>query len=765
MTETGIAQAVGVDLGHDECRMAATKSNGEVAIVLNRLNEPATPCAVARRNGEWVVGQQALDLAGSQPSAVILDPLGGLAVGEPVSREGMSIPPEEALVALLGRLHDDAAYRLGARPDRCVFAVPAYVTSGCKQRVADIAQQAGWVAPTVVDSPVAAAVASRKALPARDRLLLMVVDWGNSDCTVSLLSAEGTEFSILGLEASTTAGAVRFHDALTAHARDVVRRQFEVDADQQPRFMAHLRAAVRKVVRELNTQDSACLLVIGALKGKDGAVLDLELDISREQFDGMIRPVISQGVALVDRVLQAAGVDMTQVDGVVLVNSGATVPLICTEIDRKVGQGKLLRGVNPEDCIAFGAACLASQGATAVEDIAPLAREDEIAASPPEDAPATEHPEMAVESAQPAAPAASAHEPQAPQEQAEAPAEEVAAEIAQPSGEPEGEAAEALSAPAAPSEPAPAAEPMAEATPQYEPAAAEPEPAAPAPPVPVPAPEAQAAPAPQPPAQFGRYRIASVLFREVGFTCYLAQDVSANRHVRLRAYPAQEERARRAFMRALTAGHFNSPYVERIIDLGTYDCSLFIVSDGQDRMSLWELFRGSGKAQPLPLQQALEIGIGLLEALSVVNGCGIFHRNVKPENILVALQANLVSLAGFELCTLLSPGRRIRSIVGALPYTAPEVFLGQADTRADLYSAAAVLYEMLTGTVPFHDEDAERTRARILTEPPPAAASVNRSVPRALSALITRGLEKDPSRRMLLPYDLQRFLQKNRAKG
>jgi hypothetical protein len=859
--------------------MAAVKSSGEVAVVLNRLNAPATPCAVARRNGEWVVGQPAVDLLERQSAAVILDPIGALAAGESAPGDGQALTPKEALAALLGRLCEDAAYRFQARPARCVVAVPADIPGLCRERVAEIAQQAGWAGPRIAPAPVAAAVSCLKLLPARDRVLLLVADWGDSGCTVSAVLVEGKRFSFLAQVGSKTAGVARFHEALTAFALDFVTRQFDVDGAQQPRFLVHLQAEARKAVRELNTQDSACLLVVGALKGKGGELLDLEVDISRQQFEEMIAQPVSEGVALLDQALAELGAEMTDVDAVILVNSGAGVPLVVGATEGKVGQGRLLRGVHPEQCVAFGAALMAGPeadgleichtedprsylrgqvpaepwepaldakpdleaaapgdaaeppGALSIEPSSPAAGDDEgttpltsgdeLAGSPAEPAPSVEHPEPAVEPAQPPTPIS----PE--QQRPEGRAEEVPVEMEQPLGEPDGEVAsgaaqadavgEELEGPpvvepsipchepapiAAESEPAPpgeavaavpeeqnqeqdavaAVEPEAPAAPAEplalagaahepvppEPASQVPEASAPshaAQPAAVPSPAPESVTTPREPTHFGRYRVVSVLFEDAHHRCYLAEDDSAGRPVRVRAYPAAEEGARRAFMRAATASHFSSPRIERIVDLGMEDRSLFIVADGLDRTSVWELLRSSSEVKPLPLGQAVEIGTGLLEALEVVHRCGIFHRSVKPENVVVAAQGNQVWLTGFEACMLLSPGLRIRSAAVALRYTAPEVLLGATDHRADLYSAAVVLYEMLSGTVPFPEDDAERVKARILTEPPVPLTTASPSVPRELSALVMRGLEKDPSQRMLLPYDLRRFLQRKKPKG
>jgi serine/threonine-protein kinase len=107
---------------------------------------------------------------------------------------------------------------------------------------------------------------------------------------------------------------------------------------------------------------------------------------------------------------------------------------------------------------------------------------------------------------------------------------------------------------------------------------------------------------------------------------------------------------------------------------------------------------------------------------------------------------------------LLPPGGLDSSSVGTLLYMAPESVRSMADHRADLFSAAVVLYEMLTGTMPFPARTAAALKTRILEEQPSPPMAVNPALSREVNAVVMRGLEKDPERRRLEADDLRRFL-------
>jgi len=861
-----VARKIGIDVGYDRCYIAC-ETNGEANVVLNRQNERATPSAVARWNGEWVVGRLAMDLAVRQPQAVLRDPLGQLADGGTVSFNGEAFTPEEVLAVLLAKLREDTEYRLGEDVLEAVLAVPSDLPSALQECLCTVAEQAKWPVRQMIPRSIAATVTSQAALPRSDRILLLVLDWSDRRLEASLLWVEeGNLVSLLTIS-EPELGAVKFREAVVAYALEKVQQEHGVDGSQQPRFLQELRQAAEHALQELETQDSSYLVVIGALKGEGGEVLDLEMDLARSDYEQLIGPAVAEAMAVADRVLAAAGVTPEQVESVLLLGSIARIPLLQREAAGKFGQEKILPGVDPEECAVCGAAHLAEATASPLQVRYPedpraflqerlLGRPPEasLAEEPPSDVevprPAAEPPEALkpAEESEPAEPMVI--EPEAPEplgvREAEllGISEEPVAgeELLEPSnGPPEPAESAELEAPAAEAlagegetpieeaiapEPVPervVSEPMPGLPAEIEPAAAEeagsvpqellptapvlpevaiPEPAGEVPEeveegpwgIPeaaaepqaedsfkptetVPAEEPSVPPPPEPEGlpeepesvapplagelgQFGRYRVVRSLSEGAHYTCYLAEDALTAGFVRIKAYSVEDARAKRAFARALTAYHLRHPNVEKILDFGMEGSSLFVVFEGTDRSTLRELFRSRGRRQPLPIKQALEIAVGIGKALDALHGIGLFHRNIKPENIVVPSEGHPIQLTGFDVCEFLLPGQRSRAVVGTLLYMAPEVLQGQADCRADLYSAAVVLYEMVTGVVPFREEDIERVKAHILHDWPPPPLTLNPAVSRELNAIIMRGLEKDPVRRAFSTEDLRRVLEK-----
>jgi len=249
---------------------------------------------------------------------------------------------------------------------------------------------------------------------------------------------------------------------------------------------------------------------------------------------------------------------------------------------------------------------------------------------------------------------------------------------------------------------------------------------------------------------FGKYKLKALLGQGGMGEVYEAYDTSKDRTVSLkilRPELSDDERFRARFQReSHAAAMLDEPHVIPIYDWGEIDGSLFIDMRLVRGKDLHELLR-RGRLEPA---RAVAILRQVASALDAAHAQGLIHRDVKPQNILITSAEDFAYLIDFGIAQNQADTRLTTegSAVGSMAYMAPERFEDRPATAAvDVYSLAAVLYEMLTGQVPFPTEGLEQVIAAHTSAPPPRPCAIDPRLPAAFDAVIARGMAKDPDDR------------------
>src|SRR3954451_23067697 len=262
----------------------------------------------------------------------------------------------------------------------------------------------------------------------------------------------------------------------------------------------------------------------------------------------------------------------------------------------------------------------------------------------------------------------------------------------------------------------------------------------------------------------GRYRAQKRLGSGGMAEVWCAEDEVLGRRVALKLlgsrYDEDDESRERFRREAQAAAGLAHPNIVGIFDRAEWDGTPYIAMELVDGRTLKDLVRERG---PLAPAAAVDIMVQILRALDYAHRRGIVHRDVKPQNVILDDEGR-AKVADFGIARQgASEMTQTGSIVGTVQYLSPEQAQAQpVDARSDLYSAGVMLYELLTGQVPFDAESPVSIALKQVSEPPVPASQLRPGLPPSLEAVVLRALEKYPARRFQTAEDFIAALEASR---
>ncbi|MFC7220409.1 Hsp70 family protein [Streptomyces polyrhachis] len=388
-------KAIGIDLG--TTNSVISRYDGErssAAVLTNGEGETLTPSVVAVRvrdgKESTLVGRTAVNFAGRQPqdTVVSVKRLMGRDYEDPAvieARERVAYPivpgggedprahvvlagtryrPAEVSGLILQKLKQDASRVLGEDVTHAVITVPAYFHDAQRAATRDAGRQAGLTVKKIIDEPTAAAVAFGLDAGAERRRVL-VYDLGGGTFDISILNmAKGASrhgmFQVLDFHGDSWLGGDDFDLAITARIIDWVRERHGVDpfGDRQFRYLA--KAAAESAKRQLSQVEEADIIIPAAFRPEGGgALVDVEMTITRDEFEEMARELVDRTMRLVEEALGRQKLSREDITDVLLVGGSTLIPLVYRTVESYFGTAKVRRDVNPMECVALGAGILA----------------------------------------------------------------------------------------------------------------------------------------------------------------------------------------------------------------------------------------------------------------------------------------------------------------------------------------------------------------------------------------------------------------------
>lgn len=389
-------KAIGIDLGTTNSVVAFKDTS--VKIIRNKENEELTRSCVGLRKGEILVGRNAYQLLSADPINTILSVkrlMGGaikdkmvkeminsnyykfgitsLAVGTDdavaVVLGGKQYTPEQISAEILMKLKADAEEKLGDNVTHAVITVPAYFTEKQKNATRVAAQLAGLKVQKLLAEPTAAAIAyGVDNLKTGETKTVLIYDFGGGTFDLSILNIVDGQY----MEAGTGGDRWLGGDDLDRKLQDFILKRVaeeynvndlgslieKLSEKKRFQFEGQIRFQTEAAKIQLSSAKTASILIDNLLEDEEGDVIDIDLTITREEFEKLASPFIQRSIDLIGVLLKEVGYDMSMIDNILLVGGTSCIPLVKQMLTEKFGADKVKISEKPMLAVAEGAAIL-----------------------------------------------------------------------------------------------------------------------------------------------------------------------------------------------------------------------------------------------------------------------------------------------------------------------------------------------------------------------------------------------------------------------
>ena len=348
-----MGKIIGIDLGTTNSCVAVMEG-GEAVVIPNAEGNRTTPSVVAfSKNGERLVGQIAKRQAVTNPDNTVISIKRKMGTDAKVNIEGDEFSPQEISAMILQKLKDDAESYLGQKVTQAVITVPAYFNDAERQATKDAGKIAGLEVLRIINEPTAAALAYGVDKSETDQKI-MVYDLGGGTFDVSILDIGDGVFEVLATSGNNKLGGDDFDEKIIDYLVSEFKKSNGIDLSKDKSAMQRLKEAAEKAKIELSgmTQTNINLPFITA---DSTGPKHLDVTLTRAKFEELIGELVQSTTGPVNQALKDAGLTPNDIAQVLLVGGSTRVPLV-QETVKKITGKEPNKGINPDECVAIGAA-------------------------------------------------------------------------------------------------------------------------------------------------------------------------------------------------------------------------------------------------------------------------------------------------------------------------------------------------------------------------------------------------------------------------
>ncbi len=343
---------IGIDLGTTNSCVAVLEG-GEPVIIPNSEGARTTPSVVAfTKNGERLVGQTARRQAVTNPDRTIVSIKRHMGSDYTVKIDNKSYTPQEISAMILQKLKVDAESYLGEKVTKAVITVPAYFSDSQRQATKDAGKIAGLEVLRIINEPTAAALAY--GLEREGNQKIMVYDLGGGTFDVSILELGDGVFEVLATNGNNRLGGDDFDERLINYMAEEFKKENSIDLRSDKMALQRLKEAAEKAKIELSSITTANVNLPFITATAEGP-RHLDMTISRAKFEELTHDLVDKTVQPVKLAIEDAGLKTSEIDKVILVGGSTRIPAVQEAVKRITGKDAY-KGINPDECVALGAA-------------------------------------------------------------------------------------------------------------------------------------------------------------------------------------------------------------------------------------------------------------------------------------------------------------------------------------------------------------------------------------------------------------------------
>jgi len=361
-----MGKIIGIDLGTTNSCVAILEG-GEPVVIPNREGNRTTPSVVAfTKDGERLVGEPAKRQAITNPDRTISSIKRKMGSDYKVEIDGKKYTPEEISAMILQKIKADVESYLGEPVKEAVITVPAYFTDSQRQATKNAGRIAGLEVKRIINEPTAAALAYGMDKE-QGQKKIMVYDLGGGTFDVSILEIGDGVFEVLATRGNNHLGGDDFDQRLIDYIAEEFKKEHGIDLRQDKMSLQRLKEAAEKAKKELSSTLTTNVN-LPFITATQAGPLHLNMDITRAKFNELTADLVEMTLGPVRDALDDAGLKPSDIDKVILVGGSTRIPAVQDAVKNLMGK-EPQKDINPDECVAIGAAIQGGVLAGEVKDL------------------------------------------------------------------------------------------------------------------------------------------------------------------------------------------------------------------------------------------------------------------------------------------------------------------------------------------------------------------------------------------------------------